>query len=40
MTKESKLHVESLSVPRAKPFEHDEVTKPKHYKGVNGLEES
>lgn len=41
MTKESKLHVESLSVPRAKLFEHDEVTKPKHYqlreRNKNGL---
>ena len=38
MTKESKLHVEGLSVPRVKPFEHDEVTNPKHYHGINGLE--
>ena len=34
MTKESKLYTERLFIP----FEHDEVTNPKHYQGSNGLE--
>ena len=32
MTKESRLYAERLFV------EHDEVTNPKHYQGINGLE--
>ena len=35
MTKESKLYTERLFAPHV---EHDEVTNPKHYQGINGLE--
>ena len=37
MTKESKLCIERLFVPFGH-IEHDEVTGPKHYQGINGLE--
>ena len=35
MTKESRLYAEKLFAP---PVEHDDVTNPKHYQGINGLE--
>ena len=35
MTKESRLCAERLFAPYV---EHDEVTNPKHYQGINGLE--